>query len=227
MRTVVIIGGSKGIGNAILETLVDSHNIVNISRSVPKQTHSNLTHFNCDILKDELPEITAMDALVYCPGSINLKPIGRLSLEDFREDFEINVIGSVKVIQKYLNVLKKGERPSVLLFSTVASKLGMPYHASIATAKSGVEGLVKSLGAELAPTLRINAISPTVTDTQLASKLLRNDKMIENIKNRHPLKKFLNPKEVADMAEFLLSDKASSFSGQIFEMDCGIVTFKI
>lgn len=227
MKTVVIIGGSKGIGNAILETLVDSHKVINISRSVPELTHSNLTHFNCDILKDELPEITAMDALVYCPGSINLKPIARLSLEDFREDFEINVIGAVKAIQKYLNLLKKSERPSVLLFSTVASKLGMPYHASIATAKSGVEGLVKSLGAELAPNLRINAIAPTVTDTQLASKLLRNDKMIENIKERHPLKKFLNPKEVADMAEFLLSDKASSISGQIFEMDCGIVTFKI
>ena len=174
-----------------------------------------------------MPEITALDAIVYCPGSINLKPISRLSLEDFREDFEINVIGAVKAIQKYLEVLKKGQHPSVLLFSTVASKLGMPYHASIATAKSGVEGLVKSLGAELAPTIRINAIAPTVTDTELASKLLRNEKMIENIKERHPLKKFLDPKEVAGMAEFLLSEKASSISGQIFEMDYGIVTFKI
>lgn len=227
MKTIVIIGGSKGIGNAIVRTLIDSYKIINISRSSPEQTHANLTHFNCDVLRDELPEITAMDALVYCPGSINLKPIARLSLKDFRDDFEINVIGAVKVIQKYLDVLKKSELPSVLLFSTVASKLGMPYHASIATAKSGVEGLVKSLGAELAPSIRINAIAPTVTDTQLASKLLRNDKMIENIKERHPLKKFLDPMEVAGMAEFLLSDKAASISGQIFEMDCGIVTFKI
>ncbi|MCM4173377.1 SDR family NAD(P)-dependent oxidoreductase [Arenibacter sp. TNZ] len=227
MKTIVIIGGSKGIGNAIVRTLIDSHKIINISRSSPEQIHANLTHFNCDVLRDELPEITAMDALVYCPGSINLKPIARLSLKDFRDDFEINVIGAVKVIQKYLDVLKKSEMPSVLLFSTVASKLGMPYHASIATAKSGVEGLVKSLGAELAPTIRINAIAPTVTDTQLASKLLRNDKMIENIKERHPLKKFLDPMEVAGMAEYLLSDKATSISGQIFEMDCGIVTFKI
>jgi len=227
MKTIVIIGGSKGIGNAIVRTLIDSHKIINISRSSPEQIHANLTHFNCDVLRDELPEITAMDALVYCPGSINLKPIARLSLKDFRDDFEINVIGAVKVIQKYLDVLKKSEMPSVLLFSTVASKLGMPYHASIATAKSGVEGLVKSLGAELAPTIRINAIAPTVTDTQLASKLLRNDKMIENIKECHPLKKFLDPMEVAGMAEYLLSDKATSISGQIFEMDCGIVTFKI
>mgnify|MGYP003631317170 FL=1 len=227
MKTIVIVGGSKGIGKAIVGNLVDSHKVINLSRTPPEYTHGNLTHYNVDILKDDLPEITALDAIVYCPGSINLKPISRLSLEDFREDFEINVIGAVKAIQKYLEVLKKGQHPSVLLFSTVASKLGMPYHASIATAKSGVEGLVKSLGAELAPTIRINAIAPTVTDTELASKLLRNEKMIENIKERHPLKKFLDPKEVAGMAEFLLSEKASSISGQIFEMDYGIVTFKI
>tara|TARA_R110000751_G_scaffold92387_3_gene180844 strand:- start:435 stop:1118 length:684 start_codon:yes stop_codon:yes gene_type:complete len=227
MKTIVIVGGSKGIGKAIVGNLVDSHKVINLSRTPPEYTHGNLTHYNVDILKDDLPEITALDDIVYCPGSINLKPISRLSLEDFREDFEINVIGAVKAIQKYLEVLKKGQHPSVLLFSTVASKLGMPYHASIATAKSGVEGLVKSLGAELAPTIRINAIAPTVTDTELASKLLRNEKMIENIKERHPLKKFLDPKEVAGMAEFLLSEKASSISGQIFEMDYGIVTFKI
>lgn len=227
MKTIVIVGGSKGIGNAILKTLVETHRIINISRTTPDLTHHNLTHHACDILIDELPEIESVDGLVYCPGSINLKPISRLSLDDFREDFEINVLGAVKMIQKYLSALKKGNKPSILLFSTVASKLGMPFHASIATAKSGVEGLVKSLGAELAPTIRINAIAPTITNTDLASKLLRNDKMIEAITDRHPLKKFLNPNEVADMAAFLLSDKATSMSGQIFEMDCGIVSFKI
>jgi NAD(P)-dependent dehydrogenase (short-subunit alcohol dehydrogenase family) len=227
MKTIVVIGGSKGIGKAIVKSFVDTHKVINISRSSPEDPHINLTHFNCDVLNDELPEITTMDALVYCPGSINLKPFARLSLDDFREDYEINVLGAIKAIQKYLEALKKAEHPSIVLFSTVAAKLGMPYHASIAVAKSGVEGLVKSLGAEFAPSVRINAIAPTVTDTQLASKLLRNDKMIENIKERHPLKKFLNPTEVAAMAAFLLSEKAASISGQIFEMDCGIVTFKI
>jgi len=227
MRTIVIVGGSKGIGNAILNILVDTHKIINISRTSPELSHPNLVHYTCDILKDDLPKIESLDGLVYCPGSINLKPISRLSLDDFKDDFEINVMGAVKSIQKYLDLLKKAEKPSIILFSTVAAKLGMPFHASIATAKSGVEGLVKSLGAELAPTIRINAIAPTVTDTELASKLLRNDKMIENITERHPLKKFLNPDEVAAMAEFLLSEKAASISGQTFEMDCGIVTFKI
>ena len=227
MKNILVIGGSKGIGKAIITNLVEENHVYNVSRTSPDFSHNNLTHFSLDILTDELPEIDKIDTLIYCPGSINLKPISRLKLEEFRYDFEINVVGAVKTIQKYLPKLKEGNSPNILLFSTVASKLGMPFHASVAAAKSAVEGLTKSLGAELAPTIRVNAIAPTVTDTDLASKLLRNDRMIENITERHPLKKYLQPKEVADLATFLTSDKAKSISGQIFELDCGIVSFKI
>ncbi|WP_299056538.1 SDR family NAD(P)-dependent oxidoreductase [uncultured Polaribacter sp.] len=227
MNKILVIGGSKGIGNAILTSLVEKHSVINISRTAPLLSNTNLTHYSCNILTDELPAIEEIDTLIYCPGSINLKPISRLKLEDFRDDFEINVVGAVKAIQHYLPALKKGNKPSILLFSTVAAKLGMPFHASVAAAKSAVEGLTKSLGAEFAPTIRVNAIAPTVTETDLASKLLRNERMIENITERHPLKKFLKPNEVADLATFLISEKASSISGQIFELDCGIVSFKI
>ena len=227
MKTIVVIGGSKGIGLSIVKLLTPSHKVISISRSVSNIEHENLTHYSVDVLSGELPDISEVDGLVYCPGSINLKPISRLKIEDFKNDFEINVIGAVKAIQKYARVMKEGQHPSIVLFSTVAVKLGMPFHASIATAKAGVEGLVKSLGAEFAPKIRINAIAPTVTDTELAAKLLRNERMIENITERHPLKKFLSPDEVAEMALFLLSHKTASMSGQILEMDCGIVNFKI
>jgi len=227
MKKIVVIGGSKGIGKAIVKALIDENKVINVSRSDTLEPHQNLTHYSLDVLEDELPNIEEIDSLIYCPGSINLKPIARLKLEDFRNDFEINVIGAVKAIQHFLPSLKKGIKPSIVLFSTVAAKLGMPFHASVAAAKAGVEGLTKSLGAEFAPTIRVNAIAPTVTNTDLASKLLRNDRMIENITERHPLKKYLQPEEVADMATFLISDKAASISGQIFELDCGIVSFKI
>ena len=227
MRKIIIVGGSRGIGNSLLTELVENNKVINISRVKPTLSHVNLTHYFCDILNDELPDIDEVDSIIYCPGSINLKPISRLKLDEFRSDFEINVVGAVKTIQKYLSTLKRGNNPSIVLFSTVATELGMPYHASVTAAKSAVEGLVKSLGAELAPTIRINAIAPTVTDTELASKFLRNEKMIGLITERHPLKKFLQPKEVADMAEFLISQKAASISGQVFKMDCGIVSFKI
>jgi len=227
MKTIVVIGICKGIGLSIVKLLTPSHKVISISRSVSNIEHENLTHYSVDVLSGELPDISEVDGLVYCPGSINLKPISRLKIEDFKNDFEINVIGAVKAIQKYARVMKDSQHPSIVLFSTVAVKLGMPFHASIATAKAGVEGLVKSLGAEFAPKIRINAIAPTVTDTELAAKLLRNERMIENITERHPLKKFLSPDEVAEMALFLLSHKTASMSGQILEMDCGIVNFKI
>ncbi|REE79862.1 NAD(P)-dependent dehydrogenase (short-subunit alcohol dehydrogenase family) [Lutibacter oceani] len=226
MKTVLIIGGSKGIGKAISNLLLDTCNIINISRSQPEFTHQNLTHYNCNILTDELPNLEKVDTLIYCPGSINLKPFERLKIEDFKSDYEINFIGAVKAIQKYMPNLKEAENSSILLFSTVASKLGMPFHTSVASVKSAIEGLVKSLAAEYAPKVRVNAIAPTVTDTTLAAKLLRNDRQKEQMIERHPLKKYLSPNEVAAMAEFLISEKSASMSGQIFEMDCGITTFK-
>ncbi len=227
MKNILIIGGSKGIGFEILKQQLENNQVFTISRTAPEVSHPNLKHFELDVLTDQLPEIENIDVLIYCPGSINLKPITSLSIDDFRKDFEINVIGAVKTIQKYLPVLKKGTNPSIVLFSTVAVKLGMPFHASIATAKAGIEGLVKSLGAELAPVIRINAIAPTITDTTLAASILRNDRMKENMAERHPMKSYLKPEEVANMAHFLISENAKSISGQIFEMDYGLVSFKI
>jgi len=204
MKTIVVVGGSKGIGLAIVKEFAEYSNVISISRNKSDFEHSNLTQIEVDVLA-----------------------FNRLKTSDFQLDFEVNVLGAVKTIQHFLPQLKLGINPSVLLFSSVAAKMGMPFHASISIAKAGIEGLVKSLGAEFAPTIRINAIAPTVTDTTLAAHLLRNETAVENMIQRHPLKKFLNTKEVADMAAFLLSDKAASISGQIIEMDCGLVTFKL
>tara|TARA_B100000768_G_scaffold181679_1_gene205729 strand:+ start:278 stop:961 length:684 start_codon:yes stop_codon:yes gene_type:complete len=227
MKKIIIIGGSKGIGKAITENLLSDHQVVNISRTSPDIQHANLSHFTCDVLTDDLPEIEATDGLIYCPGSINLKPFNRLSIDDFKTDFEINVIGAVKCIQAYTKALATSESASIVLFSTVATKLGMPFHASIATAKSAVEGLTKSLAADLAPKIRVNAIAPTITDTELAAKFLRNERMVESTIQRHPLKKYLEPTEVAAMATYLLSDVSKSISGQVFNLDCGIVSLKL
>ena len=227
MNKIIIVGGSRGIGKEIINDLVHDNLIINLSRNKPELTHTNLTHHNVDVLSSDLPDLEDVSSVIYCPGSINLKPISRISLDEFREDFEINVIGAVKVIQKYLSSLKKSNNASILLFSTVATKLGMPYHSTVAASKSAIDGLVKTLGAELAPKIRVNAIAPTITKTDLASKLLRNEKVIENMIERHPLKKILMPEEVSKMAKFLISEDASSISGQIFNLDAGIVSFKL
>jgi len=226
MKTILVVGGSKGIGKAVIDSLKESHKIINFSRS-EAESHQNVTHYSVDVLQDELPDLDSeINGLVFCPGSINLKPINRLSLDDFRNDFEINVVSAVKVIQKYINSLKNNNG-SVVLFSTVATVLGMPFHASVSASKSAVEGLTKSLAGEFATKVRFNCIAPTVTDTSLAERLLKNEKQQENMKMRHPLKKYLQAEEVASLATYLLSENASAISGQVFPIDAGIVSLKL
>ncbi|CAL2104801.1 Oxidoreductase [Tenacibaculum sp. 190524A02b] len=224
MKTILVVGGSKGIGKAIVNKLISSHNIIMFSRSASE--NDDIIHYPINVLEDELPVLDNLDGLVYCPGSINLKPFTRLTLEDFQKDFEINVLGAVKVIKKYQKSFsnKKG---SVVLFSTVATQMGMPFHASIAVSKAGVEGLTKSLAAEYATKIRFNAIAPTVTNTSLASRLLRNEKQKESMAERHPLKMYLEAEEVASLANYLLSDDSKAISGQVFPIDAGITTLKL
>lgn len=228
MKNSIVVGGSKGIGYALLQSNITHSKVFNISRSAPPLTHENLVHLQCDVSQEPLPEIDGpIDTLIYCPGSINLKPIGRLSEDDFLDDYKINVIGAVKCIKQYLPNLKQSGQANIVLFSTVATKLGMPFHASVAASKAAVEGLTKSLAAELAPHIRVNAIAPTVTNTPLAAKLLRNEKAIEMLKERHPLKIILEPEQVAHTINYLIATESQAITGQILELDCGLVNLKL
>ncbi|MGM0479127.1 MAG: SDR family NAD(P)-dependent oxidoreductase [Bacteroidota bacterium] len=220
MKKHLIIGGSGGIGSSIIHQLPKADEVINISRNKP-DVNRNITHHSLDVLKDDLPEMKGIESIIYCPGSINLKPIGSLKIEDFQDDFNINVLGAVRVIKTYHRELKRNGG-SIVMFSTVASKIGMPFHSSVAAAKSGVEGLAKSLAAELAPKVRVNCVAPTVTDTPLAENLLRNEKAQESTKERHPLKNYLSAEEVASMAVYLTSDQSRNITGQVIGIDAGI-----
>ena len=223
MRTYLIIGSSKGIGRALTLKLLENDFVIGISRTPSGIDHANFEEHLLDVTSGELPDLDKLDGLVYCPGTINLKPFSRFSDEDFIKDFQVNVMGAIRVLQKYERVIKKGNYPSVVLFSTVACAVGMPYHSSVAVSKSGIEGLTRSLAAEWAPKIRVNAIAPTLTDTPLASGILRNDEAREKMRQRHPLNRILSADEVAGLAGFLLSESSSSQSGQIFPMDCGMI----
>ena len=228
MKNIVVIGGSKGIGREIVNSQINLGNkCYNFSRSKLEISHNNLVQEKFDILNDDLPQVENIDALIYCPGSINLKPILQLREEDFINDFNINVLGAVKSVKSFLNTLKKGDNPSIVFFSTVAVNQGMPFHSSVSVAKAGIEGLTKSLAAELAPTIRVNCIAPTITRTDMAKRILRNEKIEENIANKHPLKKICEAKDISDMADFLISSRAKNITGQIMHVDGGMSTLKI
>ncbi|WP_278353019.1 SDR family NAD(P)-dependent oxidoreductase [Chryseobacterium gleum] len=232
MKNIIIVGSGKGIGLATAKILSEQNKIIGISRTEnPELNHPNIEFHQMDILSGNLDEITfpeVVDGLVYAPGSINLKPFNRLSIDDFRNDFEINVAGAVKIIQKLLPNLKKSESASVVFFSSVAAKLGMPFHTSIAASKNAVEGLTKSLAAEFAAQkIRFNAIAPSLTDTPLASNLLSTPEKKEAAAKRHPLQRVGTAKEIAEMTAFLVSDRSSWITGQIFGIDGGMGSIKL
>jgi len=223
MRKLMIIGAGSGVGLTLAKSLVDTHELWTTSNQseVELPTHhfrwnAKLEDFPTDMLPDSL------DGLVYCPGSIRLEPFQKIKLEAFREDFELNLIGAVRSMQAALPALKAGIRPAVVFFSTVAVSTGMPMHASIASAKGAVEGLTRSLAAELAPSIRVNAIAPSLTATPLAAKLLRSERQQEAAARRHPLDRIGRPDDIADAARFLLSEQADWITGEVLAVDGGM-----
>lgn len=232
MKNIVIIGCGQGIGFAAAKILSENHYVIGLSRTEnPEIENLNIEFHPIDILSGNLDEIIfpeVIDGLVYAPGSINLKPFNRFSIEDFRNDFEINVLGAVKTIQKLLPNLKKSETASVVLFSSVAAKLGMPFHSSISASKSAVEGLTKSMAAEFSTQkIRVNAIAPSLTDTNLASPLLSTPEKREASGRRHPLQRVGRADEIARMVAFLLSDQSAWITGQIIGIDGGMSNIKL
>jgi NAD(P)-dependent dehydrogenase (short-subunit alcohol dehydrogenase family) len=172
-------------------------------------------------------DIDRLDGLVYCPGTINLKPFHRLKAEDFLEDFEINVMGAVKSIQDMLPLLKKSENASVVMFSTIAVQQGMGFHSSVAASKGAIEGFARALAAELAPKIRVNVVAPSIVNTPLADRLLNTDDKVKASEKRHPLQKIGTADDIAAMAQLLLSDESSWITGQIMHVDGGMSAIKL
>ncbi|MBD2756043.1 SDR family NAD(P)-dependent oxidoreductase [Spirosoma validum] len=230
-KNILIIGGNSGIGYALAKQLQEQGaNLFTAGRRPPEDLPS--THMTWDVLQTpaadaltQLPDV--LHGLIYCPGSINLKPFHRLTIDDYRSDLEINVLGAVGAIHAAYLALKNAKGSSVVLFSTVAAKLGMGLHSSVSVAKSAVEGLAKSLAAEFAPiNIRVNAIAPSLTDTPLAQTLLSSDEKRESGAKRHPLNRIGTPNDIASMAAYLLSDQASWITGQVISVDGGMGAIK-
>lgn len=224
----LIVGGSSGIGLEIVKALrEEDHDVYVGSRTNDTLTQMDgLHHFALDVTADPisfegLPE--TLNGLVYCPGTIRLKPFHRLTIDDFLDDLQVNYLGAVKTIQACLSHLKKSTTgAAIVLFSTVAVKTGMPFHASVAGAKAAVEGLTRSLAAEFAPRMRVNAIAPSLTDTPLAQGLLSSEDKRKASAERHPSKRIGTPQEIAQVAVHLLSEASAWMTGQIIHVDGGM-----
>jgi 3-oxoacyl-[acyl-carrier protein] reductase len=231
-KNILIIGGSSGIGFSLVKQLHERGAAVFvISRSGNNELPAGVMHLSADVtgsldaVATFLPEL--LHGLVYSVGSIMLKPFARLSEEDFLNDYRLNVLGAVRIIQQSLKPLKNANGASIVLISSVAAKTGIPYHASIAAAKSGVEGLALSLAAELATQhIRVNVVAPSLTDTPMAQNLLSTPEKREASAKRHPLAKVGQPDDISLAIAYLLSDDSNWVTGQVIGVDGGLGKLK-
>ncbi|MEY4604344.1 MAG: hypothetical protein RIT43_1636 [Bacteroidota bacterium] len=230
MANYLVVGASSGIGKEIHSKLSSLGNTVYATycKNSAKGDEENFYHL--DVLKETpdlnfLPEV--LDGFIYCPGAIDLKPFHRISEEAIQQDLNLQVVGAVKILKLILPRLKASGKASVVFFSTVAVQTGFPFHAQVAISKGAIEGLTRSLAAELAPSIRVNAIAPSLTNTPLAEKLLSSPEKIEANGQRHPMKRIGTPDDLAEAACFLLTDKSSWITGQILHVDGGISSLKI
>lgn len=226
LNTYIIAGASSGIGLELAKLLVKDNIVYGLNRTKGElKNNPNYRHLPVDFLSDEeLPEIKERArGLIYCPGSINLKPIERISTADIDGDFAINAKGAFTFIKSYIKNIRSTPNAGILLFSSVAVQTGLPYHASIAMAKGAIEGLTRALAAELSPNVRVNAIAPSLTDTPMAQALLNNETKVEANKQRHPLKNIGSPQEIALFANHLLT-QSTWITGQVFGINGGMGT---
>ncbi len=231
IKNFLIIGGSTGTGKHLAHQIADKHRVFatyNKHAPIPSENDKLSFHF-CNVTDEEsdlsyLPE--KLHGFVYCPGSINLKPFARIQPEEFINDYRLNVTGAIKIIQQVLPKLKASGNAAIILFSTVAVQQGFNFHSQVAASKGAVEGLTKALAAELAPSIRVNCIAPSITETPLSSSLLNTEAKKEANASRHPLKRIGNPADIANMASFLLSDESSWITGQIMAVDGGMSSIK-
>ncbi len=232
MANYLIIGASSGIGNKLAEQLAESGHLV-IGTYYKNEIQSNnplIQYYPLNVLDDTLPLHflpETLSGVIYCPGSINLRPFERIKPADFINDYKLQVVGAIKVIQAVVSKLKNSENATIVLFSTVAVQTGLPYHTQVSASKGAIEGLVKALAAEYAPTIRVNGVAPSLTDTPLSAALLNNDQKREASAQRHPMKRIGTAADIANLVDFLLSPKASWITGQIMHADGGISTLKI
>ena len=231
MGNIYIVGASSGIGKQLAlqlaakgHTVFGTYNTKSEIESTAGIHWHQLNVLDADVQLGFLPE--ELHGFVYCPGAIVLKPFARIKAEEYLEDYKLQVLGAISQLQAVLPKLKATGNASVVFFSTVAVQTGFNFHSVVSSSKGAIEGLTRALSAELAPTIRVNCIAPSITHTPLAGTLLSTPEKIDANAQRHPLKKVGQAADIANAAAFLLGDESAWMTGQILRIDGGISVIK-
>ena len=228
----LIFGATGAIGSSLAQQLKksgqDAH-LVARNEDELKSISDNLgfTFTVVDVLEEGFIDKVKSDTsefdisgLAYCVGSIDLKPLKRVTESDLNQCMKLNLYSSIEAIKGFQDDLKKNYG-SIVLFSSVAAQKGFTNHTIIASAKAALEGLTVTLAAEFAPSIRVNCIAPSLTNSKISQSMLKSEVVAEALAKAHPLKRLGEGKDSASIAKFLLSDESSWVTGQIIAVDGG------
>jgi NAD(P)-dependent dehydrogenase (short-subunit alcohol dehydrogenase family) len=228
----LVFGATGAIGSSLAAQLKESSHDVHLIARNEDEVKAIAEELSCsysvaDVLEENFIDKVKTDTsdfdvkgVAYCVGSIDLKPLKRVTENDLNTCMKLNLYSAIEVIKGFQEELKKSSG-SIVLFSSVAAQKGFTNHTIIATAKAAIEGLTVTLAAEFAPNIRINCVAPSLTNSKIAQSMLKNPIVAEALAKAHPLKRVGEGKDSAALAKFLLTEESSWVTGQVIGVDGG------
>jgi len=229
LNNILVIGASSGIGFAIAKLLSSNYRVVTVARREERLKEfenyhsfdvSNLEDIN-DFLKTLVQKYGKFNSLIYSAGVQNIKPLKVTKVEEAKKLFDVNYFAPLFFAKSFSSKKIAHPKSSILFISSIAgfkSEVGiLNYSAS----KSALNNLTQGLAKEIAP-IRVNAIAPGFLETEMTEKFshIYNDVFIEKLEKEYPLG-LASVDDVANLAEFLISEKAKYITGDIIKVDGG------
>ena len=229
MRNILVLGASSGIGYATAKLLSKDNNVIAIARREERlKEFENYEVFDFSALdeiesfvKNVVKKYSKLDTLIYCGGIQNIKPLKVTKIQEAKEIFDINYFAPMLFAKAFSSKRVSNINSSILFISSIAAIKPEAGILNYSASKAALSNLTVGLAKEIAP-IRVNAISPGFIKTEMTEKFshIYSDEFIKEIQKDYPLG-LGNVENIADMAEFLISEKASYITGDIIRVDGG------
>ncbi len=233
MRTVVITGGSRGIGAAAVRRFAAAgdqvyflyEKSIDLARQLEAETGA--AGIQCDITREEavnqvFTKIGPVDVLVNNAGIVDYNPINWVSAETFQRVMDVNVTGMFLCCKAALSGMLQKQQGAIVNVSSMWGRVGSSCEVPYSTSKAAVIGMTKALAKELGPSgIRVNAVAPGVIQTDMVKNVA--PEVMEELRQETPLEQLGKPEQVADAIWYLASDQASFVTGTLLDVSGGFV----